>query len=251
MRRAVCYVESRRSRMLAIIRQNPDISAAELAEILSVSEVTIRRDLRCLEDQKYVVRKYGSVRSIDYSENSIELYRVLIARYAASMIEDEDTIFINTSSTALQMLRYISAKNITVITNNARAVNFDIGSNVKLVVTGGELSVPKFKFFGDLAQSSIMRLSADKAFLGCAGLTANLGMTTETKNEVLVNRLMWERTVGSVFVIADHTKIGHNKEHLSLSAGDISNVITDELVDRKKCDELSALGISMHIVERR
>lgn len=250
MKRSKSYVATRRNKLLAIVKQSPDITVGELAKLLGTSEVTIRRDIRYLDDQRHIVRGYGTVRPIDYSENLLELYRTLIARYAAAMLEDGDVIFINSSNTALQMLRYIGKKSITVITNNAKAINFDIDNSARLILTGGELNIPKLTFFGDTALSSIMSFKACKCFLGCSGLTANMGMTTENEHEMVINRLMAERTTGEVFVIADHTRLGKDMQYLSLCSGDINNVITDELADTTVTDAFMLTGTKLHIVRR-
>ncbi len=108
MKRERAYVEARRNEILEIMKENPKVMVDELAEKFQVSLITVRRDLQYLEDRNLLVRFHGgaeSVTSPDTAEqNEVNLYRRLIAQYAATLAEDGDSLFINTSRNALQML---------------------------------------------------------------------------------------------------------------------------------------------------
>ena len=126
MKREKVYVDERRERIRDILREKSQVRVEALAEELKVSVITIRRDLQYLEEQKQLIRVYGgavAVREQGEQTDEIQLYRDLIARYAASLVEDGDTLFLNTSRNVRQILRYITKKNVTVITNNGRAID--------------------------------------------------------------------------------------------------------------------------------
>ena len=76
-------------------------------------------------------------------KNEVQMYRKLIARYAAGLVEDGDSLFINTSRNALQMLDYIQCRNVTVITNNGKAIGREYYDGISIILTGGELRHPK------------------------------------------------------------------------------------------------------------
>ena len=110
MKREKVYVDERRERIRDILREKSQVRVEALAEELKVSVI---RDLQYLEEQKQLIRVYGgavAVREQGEQTDEIQLYRDLIARYAASLVEDGDTLFLNTSRNVRQILRYITKK---------------------------------------------------------------------------------------------------------------------------------------------
>ncbi|MFR1060262.1 MAG: DeoR family transcriptional regulator [Enterocloster sp.] len=113
MKREKVYVDERRKRILEILRDRSQVQVDDLAELLNISVITVRRDLQYLEEQKRLIRVYGGAVAVQEQAeqtDEIQLYRDLIARYAASLVEDGDTLFLNTSRNVRQILRYITKK---------------------------------------------------------------------------------------------------------------------------------------------
>lgn len=234
MKRSRALVENRRNKVLLALQSNGFVKVQELADELQVSPLTIRRDLQYLEDQKKLERFYGGatvkdrVPEIYTEQDEVKLYRQRIAEYAASLVEDGDTIFINTSSTALQMIKYIKDKRVTVITNNGKAIFMEHSSNVSIILSGGELREIKEAMVGEFATNNISKVTAKKSFIGCSGLSPESGMTTEILSEVNINQLMLQRVTGTSYILADHTKLGRNSSFVSCPTESLLNVITDE-----------------------
>lgn len=176
MKRERSVIESRRKRILEMMETRPEVRVDELSEILGVSPITVRRDLQYLEDNKQLVRFYGgaapsfTVDEMEF-EDEVKMYRALIARYAAELVQDGDTIFINTSSTALQLVDYLKDRHVTVITNNGKALYKNPRPEVNIILTGGELRHPKEAMVGDFALRNLQNVyakrlsSAARAFL--------------------------------------------------------------------------------------
>lgn len=231
MKQSRQVVERRRKKVLDMIEKTGDIRVESIAEYLHVSRMTIRRDLQYLEDEKLIERYYGGARSGDQDddcEDETEYIRRELAKYAATLVEDGDTIFINTSRTALEILHYITAKNVTVITNNGNAIGMKHSPDVTVALTGGELRYIKGAMVGDIALNSLMRVTAKKSFIGCSGLSLESGMTTEYLNEVQINETMFSRVTGRAYIIADSSKLGKKSSFVSCSINNITNVITDD-----------------------
>ena len=181
MKREKACVDARRNRITEILRDRPQVRVDELADLLEVSVITIRRDLQYLEEQKRLIRVYGGAVAVPERKrrlDEIQMYRDLIARYQARLVEDGDTLFLNTSRNARQMLRYITRKNVTVITNNGRVIDAERGPGVHVILTGGELRYPKEAMVGDYAIRNLQTVIAKKSFIGCSGLDPATGMTT-------------------------------------------------------------------------
>lgn len=242
-------VNARRNSIMKEIQSKGKVQVDDLAKTMHVSPLTIRRDLQYWEEMGAVERYYGGARLIqNYVHNdnpalANDFYKHAIAKYAAQYVQDGDTIFINTSSTALLMLRYIKNKHVTVITNNGKAILMDYDPMINICLTGGELRNPKESMVGDFALNNLNRVSATKAFLGCSGISASVGMTTAILQEVAINEVMINRCSGEVFMLADHTKIGINHSFISGTITSFDYVITDVLADEFELNSIQEHSI--------
>lgn len=253
MKRERAYVENRRNRIIEKMQSDPEVRVDELAELLGVSLITIRRDLQYLEEQKLLVRTYGgavSTMTARTAEDEVRIYRTLIARYAATLVEDGDIIFINTSSNALEILSHIEASNVTVITNNGKAFGVEWPPEVNVVLTGGELRHPKDAMVGDFALRSLQSVYAKKAFVGCSGISGENGMSTEIFSEVSINEKMIEHTTQKVYVLADHTKVGKYSSFMSCPLERIHCLITDEKASEEVLEEIRRKGVAVYQVKK-
>lgn len=246
-------VDKRREKMLSMINKTGDIKVPEIASVFKISEITVRRDLQYFEDRRLIERYYGGARIIDKTavkkEDALLIYKENIAKYAAKLVEDGDSIFINTSSTALEMLKYIKAKNVTVITNNGNAINARHSSAVTIILTGGELRHIKGTMVGEFALDSLSKVTAKKSFIGCSGISIESGMTTEILNEVKINEAMISRVVGKTYILADNTKFGINSSFVSCPIDSIKNIITDEKANAEIVEILREKGVLIHQVK--
>jgi DeoR/GlpR family transcriptional regulator of sugar metabolism len=158
-----------------------------------------------------------------------------IAKRAAMFVEDGDVIFVNSSMTAAMIINYIKYKHVTVITNNAKAINFNPDENVTVLFTGGELRFPKRSMTGDLAIQTINSITANKCFIGCSGLTVE-GVSTANIKETMINKTMLQRTKGKKFILCDYSKIGLNFAFRYAAFEGIDYLITDVNADREVVD---------------
>lgn len=254
MKQSRSVINGRREKILEAVRVNGDVSVNELAEQFQVSNLTIRRDLQYLEDHKLLERFYGGARSSEKNSewgemNKIELYREKIAKYAAALVEDGDSIFINTSSTALGIVKYITAQNVTIITNNGNIIGEDNPSQATVVLLGGELRYVKGAMVGEFALNNLGRVTAKKSFVGCSGVSPDTGMTTELLNEVNINAKMFRRVTGSSYILADHTKLGRKSSFVSCPVNEIANIITDIEAPKYIVEEFREKGIEVFMVD--
>lgn len=236
--------------MLAMQKQGR-VLVDELALELQVSPLTIRRDLQYWEEQNAVERFYGGAKLInslvacDDLTQTNELYKHAIAKYAAQYVNEGETIFINTSSTALLVLKYIRNKRCTVITNNGKAIFEEHDPLISIILTGGELRIPKESMVGEFALNNLNRVSASKCFLGCSGINVESGITTAILQEVAINEIMVNRCNGPVFVLADHTKVGNEHSFISGSIDKVSYLITDQLANDTVVSEIEVNGVNV------
>lgn len=246
MRNPRSTVEKRHGRILEILGTNGFAKVRMLAGELNTSQLTIRRDLEVLQKSGRVSRFHGGASLPQQSaaanifSSPLTTHKHAIARRAAAFVENGDTIFINTSSTALAMLAYIKAEHVTVITNNVRAVSCAKPADLILVLTGGEVRIPKEAMVGDFALNNLNRVTASKCFLGCNGVTEEEGVTTAVLQEATINAQMLNRAVGERYILADMTKIGRRLNFIYGALNDISCLITDTEAPREEVGKIAA-----------
>lgn len=253
MKKEKAYVDNRRKQIIEILDKNLQVRVEDLAKMMDVSLLTVRRDLQYLEEKKKLIRFYGGAKLIQSEESDIDevqMYRELIAKYAATLVENDDSLFLNTSSNALQMLKYITHRNVTVITNNGRALECEHGSGVHIILTGGELRHPKEAMVGDFAIRNLQTVYAKKSFIGCSGISPATGMTTENANEVKINELMIDHVTQDVYILADHTKIGKNSSFISCPIDKVTHLITDEKAPKDVITLMKEAGVQVYQVKR-
>lgn len=246
MKRSKAYVASRRDAIIALLESRGEVSVAELAENFGVSALTIRRDLDYLEARQVVSRQYGSAKLLNplgrpSGSRQVRANRA-IACEAARGVEDGDCIFINTSSTALGVIDFITAQDVTVITNNGKALMLDERPNVSVLLTGGEVRPPKSSLTGEVALDYIKRVTATKCFLGVTGISANYGLTSATAPEPAINALMLERSKRHI-VVADSSKIGLTSSFQFGSTDEVDLLITDTGATDSQVAKLRAFGV--------
>jgi len=245
MRSSRSLIQTRRNQVLKSLYNNGTVNVQEIAKEMGVSPLTIRRDLETLEKAEKINRFYGgaSLNKKEEEENNIfssgyTLNKFAIARYAAALVEDGDTIFINTSSTAVAIIPFIKAKHVTVITNNTRALNSELPNDMNLIFTGGEMRFPKEAMVGDFALNNLKNVTAAKCFLGCNGITAKEGLTTAVMQEASINHLMLTRVMGPRYILADKSKIGRKLNFIYGSIKDVTLLITDTEAPSHLIEEL-------------
>lgn len=239
-------VERRRADIVSALSERPRMRVSDLAQLFEVSALTIRRDLDYLAEKNIVRRMHGFVEIMDPLGSPLSSSAVIakrsIAEEAARLIEDGDTIFMNTSSTALSVIDHITATNVTIVTNNGKALQITPPPSVSIILTGGETRQPKWSLSGEFALATVSHINAAKAILGCSGLSAGRGLTTLVSHETSVNSLMLEHSDLHI-IVADATKIGNNASFRYGSPEQIDILITDESAHTEEIGHLKRAGV--------
>ncbi len=230
---------------------------ADLSRLLDASEATIRRDLEWLESQGILERTHGgAILSQRLLTEPAYLLRAQkfpeekrrIGALAASLIEDGDIVFINSGTTATQVLRHIrSNANITVITNNLIGVIERGEVGFEILLTGGAYQPKSNSVAGRFAIDNLSQVYADKTFIGVDGISIKYGCTVPTNAEAEIVKLMIERTHGPLIVVADHSKWGVVSNFEVASVDQIDQLVTDEEFDSDAREELAAHKVEILI----
>lgn len=243
-------IKKRHTDIIKLLREKTTLHVPELATLLAVSEITIRRDLNTLDKMGMVVKFHGGASivvtettEIEKTNDKIESIKHAIAKVAASFVKEGDTIFVNTSSTALSSLKYLGDKRVNVITNNVKVANIDHNPNSTIILSGGEIRFPKEALVGDIAINTFSKMTANISIIGCSGIDSEEGITTPIMHEAKINSLIIERTQGLKIVVADYRKIGKTTNFISANWSDISYLITDTFADSKILQAIEKKGV--------
>ncbi len=241
MKNSRSIILRRQQSLLSVLKSKKTIGIDEMARELAVSPTTVRRDLNQFAARHIVERFHGGAQLIkenlllDEDVPSIVAapltdgeQKHVIAAYAASLIDDGDTVFMNSSSTTLLLLDYIKDKKVIIFTSCGDCVNYPHDDKVSIILTGGELH-RRHSLVGDFALATLSRVTADKVFIGVGGISATGGLTTSVLAETAVNEMMLRRSsVGSRYVLTATPKIGREHNFLSASIDQIDTLITCE-----------------------
>lgn len=212
------FEEERKRNILQYVEKHTRASVQELGQELSVSESTVRRDLKELEDARLLKRTHGgavSLQSVNFEaafpdkEDRFQAEKLRIAGAAAGMIQEGDAILLDGGTTTLQIARALkSFRNLKVITNSMMALNeLKDCRNIEVSITGGMLRPDTMAFVGPMTERSLDMVRVDKAFLGTNGLDIREGITTPNMLEAATKRKMIAVAKQSI-LLADHSKIG-------------------------------------------
>ena len=241
MKRDRQTVDQRHAEMLSLIRQRQEVLVTELCQIFDISPMTARRDLQILEDQGKLRRFHGGATIDQLNEVSrdrmdVSYCRGMIARYAASLVQDGEHILINGSNTALALLDHLEGKHVTVYTNNGLVVGRSYPAGINVQLFGGTLRADHI-LTGDLTLRNLMDIHADRAFLGCIGISPGGEILCGIPSELGINETMISHA-DSYYILADHTKIGRSSAYASFLLEKKGCLITDDFADHEVTDRL-------------
>ena len=183
--------------ILSLLKEKEVVRIQELVDTTGASESTIRRDLSELEEQRLLKRVHGGATALQNKieeptvlEKAVknEQQKIAIARYAASLVKERDSIFIDAGTTTNQMLPYLP-ENIIVVTSSPDIGLQLIKRNIKTILLGGELKAATLSVVGREAIKSISQYRFDKCFLGINGIDKHHGLTTPDPDEAYVKQL--------------------------------------------------------------
>lgn len=258
MKSSKSTIQKRQDKIMQMLEAFGSLDVASLASQLDVSEITIRRDLDQVVGKGLAERYYGGVRLLPDLRRSSqpealtaedEAVKDRIAEQAASLIVDRDVVFINSSSTAMRIIKYIQGRRAIIITNNAKVISLQHDPLVEIILTGGEVYGNKQSLIGEFALNTLSKIKATKCVIGVSGISIKGGITTDVLPETAINQMMLKRCSGSRIVITDGSKIGRERNFLSGTISDITHLITDKSADSAELDRLKARGLQITVID--
>lgn len=252
------YSEERKSKIVVFVQQNARASVQELSHYLDVSESTIRRDLKELEDEKLLRRTHGgavSLQSVNFEptysekEDKLLLEKEAIAKKAAELIAEKDTILLDSGTTTFQLARQLKAfTKLTVVTNSMLiAQELEDHPAIEIVLVGGTLRKETLALVGPIADQAFNLIRVDKAFVGTNALDLEEGLTTPNLIEAATKRKMIQ-TAKQVILLTDHSKVGKVTFAKVADLNEIDVCIIDDGVDMAVVNELENRKVNVCVV---
>ncbi|MGM0302047.1 DeoR family transcriptional regulator [Enterococcus sp. AZ048] len=250
MKNSLININKRQKNILELLQLTEQMTTDELAKALDVSISTVRRDLNLLEEKNDIIRNYGYCsynyeNKTDFDQSGPERIKQAIAREASKYVSDYDTLFINSSSTALKTLDFIHSNHLTVVTNNVKVNYSPHKDNCNYILTGGEMRFPKEALVGDIALHTISSMNADVCVIGCSGVSLENGVTTKILNESTINEMMINKTIKCKILVADHRKIGLTSKFKIADISVFDYLITDKFSSQNIVNEIRNAGVKV------
>lgn len=241
--------QQRRRAILDSLMQRGEVKVDALAEEFEISEVTIRKDLRELENNGLLLRKFGGAVPMpdDASELASEALsptKQAIAKAAATLIRDHNRIVVDSGSTTAALLPELKQRlGLLVMTNSLQVANtlLELENEPKVLMTGGTWDTQSHSFQGQMAQQMLRAYNFDQAFLGAAGLDLSRGTTTF--NELTQVSQVMAEVSNEVIVMAESEKLTRKIPNVELPWENITTLVTDAFISEHEKRQIEERGV--------
>ena len=241
----------RHSRILSLLQQNGSISVTQLSELFKVSEVTIRKDLSYLEQQKKLYRTHGSAILISpYISDRHVAEKRAIGAAAAALVSQDDSIIIASGTTMAFLAREIKpVGRLTVITAAVPVTQIlSQHADVDVIQLGGITRSSSVSVVGPFAESMLRNFNCSKLLVGVDGIDTEFGLTTTNMLEASLNGAMIN-AAQKVVVLADSSKFGRRGFSKICDLEAVDRIITDSGVQPLYLERLRERGIEVTVVD--
>ena len=228
--------EKRIKKIQDYVLEHQSASLDELVDAFDVSKNTIRRDVQELVDRGELKKVYGGVSSIhkkleSFQERSVrnQGQKKLIAKKAASFVEDGDFIFIDSGTTTIEMFEYLKEKHLTIFTNNIDLIVSALPhEKINVISIGGMLERKTSSFVSPQNMDLLKDYNIKKAFMASTGISLSNGVTNASPLESELKKTIVSRS-SEVYLLVDHDKFDKYGLMTYCSLDDIDYLVTDKV----------------------
>ncbi len=249
--------EERHTYILEQLMKQSSVQVSELAELLNVSSVTIRKDLTELEKNGRLYRSHGKAilinpfannRSVNEKESLNAEEKQLIGMEAAQLVVPNDSILLASGTTIHALARNLRpADKLTVVSASLQATEFLAeNENIDIIQIGGNVRHSSLSVVGQYSEMILRSCSFSKLFLGVDGIDLEFGISTTDMREAELNREMIH-TAQKIIVLADSSKFGRRGFARICGMDDVDMIITDAHVSPTIAAAIEELGIDLVI----
>ncbi|MGQ9683963.1 MAG: DeoR/GlpR family DNA-binding transcription regulator [Anaerolineae bacterium] len=250
----------RRKQIKELLQVEQQVSIREISERFNVSVATARRDLDALADNGEIERLHGGARLIGHAPPEMPSLQRLaeqseekqaIAAAAAQLIGDNETVFLGSGTTVLEVARRLPRRtNLTVVTNSLLVANaLADRRDITLIVMGGIFRQSERSFYGHLTELMLNEISASKVIFGIRAISLERGLTNDFVAEISTDRAIL-KMARDVILVADHTKFNRVSTALVCSVAEVRRIVTDDQAPPDLVEALVERGIEVIVAQR-
>lgn len=248
-------LDQRRSGVLEIIEQKGFASLRQIADEISVSESTIRRDLEYLESIGQIRRTRGGAAYVGESLSGFDDRRNLalrekqrIGRCVADLIGPGETIILDGGTTTLEVARHLAGKSLQIVTNSLPIVNHLVSvPDIELIFLGGYLYPKTGVALGALTVAALKQIQARRLIMGVGGIT-EAGLFNSNSLLVEAEQQMMD-SADEVILVADSSKFGHSEFARLCGLDRIHRVVVDAGLSPFWNERIREFGIELITVD--
>ena len=248
----------RHQQILDKLKKEKHVEVQDLCEILNVSAVTIRKDLKVLEQKGLLFRTHGgasldnpyiSERPVNEKEKLFAEAKSMIAEAAAQLVKQNDSIIIGSGTTVQNLAKSISPQGrLSVITSSLYvALELSKYPEVEIIQLGGQLRHSSASVTGFYSGELLKNITCNQLFLGVDGIDLHHGCTTTSLDEAILNKAMIH-SAQRVVILADSTKFGKRSLGKICDLDQVNEIITDKNIPPKTLNNLEKLGVKVTTV---
>ncbi len=250
---------SRRAKILEEIESKGQVLVKDLSQKFKISEVTIRNDLTHLERQNMLIRARGGAIKIKFQmmgvdssiadrQKAFQKEKQRIAKEAVKLIEEGDTIVLDSGSTTMEIAKNLEPfKTLIIITNDLTIASILAEyKDFNIFMPGGFLRKNLLSLGGVLADENFEKFYCDKLFLGADGIDTSYGLSTSDSEEAHLNQIMM-KIAKKVIVVADSRKFERRRFAFIGPISEVDTVITDSGIKDEDKVKLEKSGVNVII----
>ena len=250
--------ETRKRKIFDLLTRKETVSVAELSRLLSVSDMTIRRDIRSMEQEGLLKQVHGGAVRVQRSDMEVPFAtrrveqqerKQAIAREALAWARDNESFYIDGSTTCSELSRLLRGRGRHTVVTDGLSVLIELGgcAGIELVLLGGTLERDGNTFDGLLAVENARRIQVDCCFFSSTGFSdedvVNAGMIGSQVKQHMI------RNARTVVLLADSTKYRRSGIIKLCRWSDVDVLVADSGLPEAARKAISDAGTEVRIAE--
>ncbi len=251
-------IAERHKFILDTLKKDGFIKVNDMAKALDVTSVTIRKDLKYLEDRKLLYRTHGSASPVNPLASELKVSekekikkdeKQRIALAACQLLEDNDSIIIASGSTVYMFAEKIKPLgHLTVVTASLKiSLLLNELANVEVIQLGGTVRKNSASVIGDLPGRFFDDVTCSKLFLGVDGIDPEYGITNSNIGEAQLNKKMMASSLRTI-ILSDSSKFGKRGFGKICNLDQVDMIITDDGISESMAGIIRETGTELIIV---
>ena len=246
--------------IIEAVRKKPVVTVRELVLATRVSPATLRRDLAKLDDMGQILRVHGGLEAIgqtarpNLATRAFDVSQTLnigckraIARAAAGLCEDGESIIINAGTTTFQMAEHLRHRRLQILTNSFPIASELIASSRnRIVLPGGEIYREQGIILSPFDQDAIQHYTASRMFMSCYSISP-FGIIEGDPLIARAEAKLLSRA-GKLIIVADSSKFEQRGSMVVCPLSRVDTLITDDAAPASALDPVRQAGVNVVIV---